>query len=254
MRHIARTVRQQFIGIVALAGLIGAAASAATGGPLLLGKSNITDKPTGVQNTGTGAVLDLKAKAGQPPLKTNSPVKVKNLNADQLDGRDVSALALASAVYTKAQADLRFALAGAAYTKSQADAAFLSPAEAYTKGQADARFGGVLYRKSFSGTTPNGGVFGQVLDSFDVQIPGPGMVLVMLEEHAGSDGVQVVFYVGEPSAYLFGVLPSGGTADADFRLVSPATGETHFELRLTDPSLGLRPYSGEALIVFYPDS
>ena len=40
MRSITKVIRQQFFGILALGGLLTAVASAATGGPALLGKSN----------------------------------------------------------------------------------------------------------------------------------------------------------------------------------------------------------------------
>ena len=49
-----------------------------------------------LRNT-AGTPLALTAKAGTPPLKVNSSVKVGNLNSDRLDGLDSRAFALASA-------------------------------------------------------------------------------------------------------------------------------------------------------------
>lgn len=251
MRHALKAIRD-YAGLAALVLVAGGLTVAATGDALKLGQSNSANKPTGVQNSGTGAVLDLKAKDGQPPLKVNSDAKVRNLNADKLDGRDVSALALTAAVYTKAQADARFAAAGAAYTKAQADARFAATGAAYTKAQADARYGRVLYSKTFSGTTPNGGVFGLVLDSFDLSIPGPGIAVALLRLHPGSLAPQAALYGGNPAAVLFTVGPSA-SGDGKLHVVAALSEpSTHFEVRLTDPSLGSSPYTFDVVILFYP--
>ena len=69
--------------------LVGAAnlgAYAATGGPLLLGKSNTASKTTTLKTTGNGAALSLKSKAGKAPLKVSNSTKVAKLNADLVDG------------------------------------------------------------------------------------------------------------------------------------------------------------------------
>jgi hypothetical protein len=82
--------------------LVGAAnlgAFAATGGPLLLGKSNTASKTTTLKSTGNKAALSLKAKSGQPPLQVNSATKVTNLNADLVDGVEPADLRTTSYVY-----------------------------------------------------------------------------------------------------------------------------------------------------------
>ena len=45
-----------------------------------------------IDNNGSGAALDLQVQPGKAPIKVNSGTKVANLNADQLDGQDSSAL------------------------------------------------------------------------------------------------------------------------------------------------------------------
>lgn len=157
MRRALKAIRD-YAGVVALLLVAGGLAVAATGEPLRLGQSNSANKPSVVRNSGAGPVLDLKAKAGQPPLKVNSDVKVRDLNADRLDGRDISALALAKAVYTKAQADARFAAAGAAYTKAQTDA----------------RYGQILVSTTYAGETDSLGW--HVFFTRTVQVPRKGFV------------------------------------------------------------------------------
>ena len=61
------------------------AASAATGRPTILGQWNRADHTTTIKNTKSGAALDLRAENG-PALKVNNDKRVKNLNADKLDG------------------------------------------------------------------------------------------------------------------------------------------------------------------------
>ena len=82
--------------------LVGAAnlgAFAATGGPLLLGKSNTATKTTKLKTTGNGPALGLKTKASAPPLKVSSSTKVAKLNADLVDGLDGDALRTKTYVY-----------------------------------------------------------------------------------------------------------------------------------------------------------
>lgn len=82
--------------------LVGAAnlgAYAATGGPLILGKTNTASKTTTLKTTGNGAALKLKSKAGKAPLKVSNTTKVKKLNADLVDGLDSGALQTKSYVY-----------------------------------------------------------------------------------------------------------------------------------------------------------
>lgn len=190
MHHITRIIKQQFIGILAFAGLVATIASAATGGPVLLGKANSAGAPTAVQNTGNGAVLDLKAKAGQPPLKVNSNKLVGKLNADLLDGKNSSAFAAAGSSYSKAESDAKYLDGTEAYTKALADAAFLSPAEAYTKSQVDAgflsqadgdaRYGRILFASSYSGNTPAVTNETSAALTQTVAAPGKGDIQVML--------------------------------------------------------------------------
>jgi hypothetical protein len=71
------------VGIVLLAALDWAA-SAATGRSLVLGEWNQADHTTTIKNTKSGAALDLRAKG--PALKVHNSKRIKNLNADKLDG------------------------------------------------------------------------------------------------------------------------------------------------------------------------
>jgi len=72
------------------------------GGVFNLGRTNtvnttttLTGSSTGrtlqLTNTGSGAALQLTTKITAPPLKVNSQLKVTNLDADLLDGKDSSA-------------------------------------------------------------------------------------------------------------------------------------------------------------------
>ncbi len=45
-----------------------------------------------IDNNGSGAALDLQVQPGKAPMRVNSGTKIANLNADQLDGQDSSAL------------------------------------------------------------------------------------------------------------------------------------------------------------------
>jgi hypothetical protein len=75
--------------------LVGAAnlgAYAATGAPLLLGKSNTASKTTKLKTTGNGAALSLKSRAGKAPLKVSNSKKVTKLNADLVDGQSADSL------------------------------------------------------------------------------------------------------------------------------------------------------------------
>jgi hypothetical protein len=87
------------LAVVLLVGAANLGAFAATGGPLLLGKSNTATKTTKLKTTGNGAALALKTKAGKPPLKVSSTGKVKRLNADLVDGLDSEALKTKTYVY-----------------------------------------------------------------------------------------------------------------------------------------------------------
>jgi hypothetical protein len=62
-------------------------AAAATDGEFWLGRVNRTTHTTTLADT-TGTPLSLRAPRGTAPLAVNSPVRVRNLNADLLDGLD----------------------------------------------------------------------------------------------------------------------------------------------------------------------
>ena len=72
----------------------GAAAYAANGKSLLIGRSNFGSATTTLSNSG-GTALKLNAKSGTAPLAVNRTTKVTNLNADLLDGRSDASYALA---------------------------------------------------------------------------------------------------------------------------------------------------------------
>lgn len=66
---------------------------AATGGSLILGRSNSAGATTSLSNTGTGAALKLTTKsATSAPLAVNGTGKVANLNVDKLDSLDSTQL------------------------------------------------------------------------------------------------------------------------------------------------------------------
>lgn len=68
-------------------------ATAATGGPLVLGASNTASKTTKLKTTGNKAALKLKSKAGKPALAVSNKALIKNLNADLIDGKSLEQLA-----------------------------------------------------------------------------------------------------------------------------------------------------------------
>jgi hypothetical protein len=92
--------------LLALFVALGGTTYAATGGRFILGQPNtasskstlsapIADKALTVTNTSNRAgatALGLNVASGHPPFRVNSPAKVANLNADQLDGRHASDL------------------------------------------------------------------------------------------------------------------------------------------------------------------
>ncbi|HVF06894.1 MAG TPA: hypothetical protein VNA20_18800 [Frankiaceae bacterium] len=67
------------------------AATAASGGSFIIGRSNSATTVTGLTNT-NGTALSLAAKSGTPPLAVNNSTKVTRLNADYVDGVDSAAL------------------------------------------------------------------------------------------------------------------------------------------------------------------
>lgn len=84
---------------VLLAGAANLGAYAATGGPLLLGKSNAASKTTTLKTTGNSAALSLKSKKNKAPLKVSNSTKVTKLNADLVDGLGGEALKTTSYVF-----------------------------------------------------------------------------------------------------------------------------------------------------------
>ena len=75
--------------------IAGGGAVAATGGKLILGRSNSAGTTTTL-SAGRGPALSLKS-TGSPALKVNNNRKVANLNADQLDGLSAGSFARSNA-------------------------------------------------------------------------------------------------------------------------------------------------------------
>ena len=90
MQRIKSGLTALAVGIVLLAALDWAAA-AATGQSLVLGKWNQADQTTTIKNVGSGPALDIRAKG--PALEVHNTNRIKNLNADKLDGKDAADLA-----------------------------------------------------------------------------------------------------------------------------------------------------------------
>jgi hypothetical protein len=90
MQRIRSGLTALAVGIVLLAALDWAAA-AATGQSLVLGKWNQADQTTTIKNVGSGPALDIRAKG--PALEVHNTNRIKNLNADKLDGKDAADLA-----------------------------------------------------------------------------------------------------------------------------------------------------------------
>ncbi len=109
MATATRIIRQQFIGIVALALLLVAGVEGATGDAFILGQRNREERTSVMANTGNGAALALRVKAGRPPLRVNSSVLVARLNAERLQGMVPGDFAPAGQSYTKAESDLAYA-------------------------------------------------------------------------------------------------------------------------------------------------
>ena len=90
MQRIKSGLTALAVGIVLLAALDWAAA-AATGQSLVLGKWNQADQTTTIKNVGSGPALDIRAKG--PAIAIHNANRIKNLNADKLDGKDAADLA-----------------------------------------------------------------------------------------------------------------------------------------------------------------
>jgi len=87
MQRLKSALTALTVGIVLLAALDWAA-SAATGHAMILGSWNQADHTTTLKNTKSGPALDLRAKG--PALKVHNSKRIKQLNADKLDGEDGS--------------------------------------------------------------------------------------------------------------------------------------------------------------------
>lgn len=85
------------LGALVLVGGANLAVYAANGSPFILGQTNIESKASVLKNTGTGPALKLKANGA--PLAVNNSTKVKNLNADKVDGKNASQLGTKTYVY-----------------------------------------------------------------------------------------------------------------------------------------------------------
>jgi hypothetical protein len=106
MRSRFRPSPAMVVACIALLVALGGTTYAATGGNFILGQSNtasskstlsapIADKALTVTNNSTKAgatALGLNVAKGHPPFRVNSGAKVANLNADKLDGIDLSQL------------------------------------------------------------------------------------------------------------------------------------------------------------------
>ena len=90
MQRIKSGLTALAVGIVLLAALDWAAA-AATGQSMVLGKWNQADRTTTIKNVGSGPALDIRAKG--PAFAVHNTNRIKNLNADKLDGKDAASLA-----------------------------------------------------------------------------------------------------------------------------------------------------------------
>jgi hypothetical protein len=99
MPHSSNRLVPVLLAAVLLVGAANLGAYAATGGPLLIGKSNTGSKTTTLKTTGNKAALSLKSEAGKAPLKVSNSTKVTKLNADLVDGLHAGALQTKSYVY-----------------------------------------------------------------------------------------------------------------------------------------------------------
>src|SRR5215216_4732250 len=75
--------------ILALIFEVASTALGANGKPFLLGKKNVATEVSTLLKRGAGPALRLSVGSG-PPLAVNSADKVTNLNADRIDGQDVT--------------------------------------------------------------------------------------------------------------------------------------------------------------------
>lgn len=95
--HRIKSLLSAIVVALVLVASIDYVASAATGKPFLLGKVNKAKKTTTLQAK-KGAALKLVTKPGKPPLEVNRDTLVKNLNADEVDGKSASELGVRTRV------------------------------------------------------------------------------------------------------------------------------------------------------------
>lgn len=87
-----RTITALAAGVLIGGITLGGVSYAATGGSFILGRVNSASSQTNLSNTGSGPVLSLSTRSGQPPLAVSAgSAKAPNLNADKLDGLDSTA-------------------------------------------------------------------------------------------------------------------------------------------------------------------
>jgi len=83
-------------------GVVTTALAAVPGDPFKLGRTNTIDHMSTlvgsasgallkVDNNGSGPALDLKVEEGEAPMTVDSTIKVNDLNADKVDGKDSTA-------------------------------------------------------------------------------------------------------------------------------------------------------------------
>ncbi len=250
MRSILVAIRAQWMGFLALV-LTTTAITAAAPKVLNLGVNNTAPATTTLVNQGNGAALNLKVKAGQPPLAVNSNKVVPKLNASLLGGKAASAFAAAGASYTKTQSDAKYALtdagytkaqsdakylaAGAAYTKAQSDAKYLATGAAYTKSEADAKYPRVLTEIDFSGAA-SGGLSTTVINDVVVNVPAGNVFYVLAQALTGEGGL---------SLQLNGAAPFGNHPWA-VHYASP----TAVTIKLTLNDAGVDPTAAGTLVLF----
>ncbi len=87
MHRLFRTIREQWVGAVALALVLTGGVAVGAVEFVKLGATNVTNRTTSISNTGDGPALELLSRSGQPPLSVNSAAQVPNLNASQLEGK-----------------------------------------------------------------------------------------------------------------------------------------------------------------------
>ena len=77
--------------LLALTFGVASTALGANGKPFLLGKKNVATAVSTLVKKGAGPALSLKVDSG-PPLAVNSSETVTNLSADEIDGKNVTAI------------------------------------------------------------------------------------------------------------------------------------------------------------------